>query len=335
MNRDTLKKIKYMYSFLMKRPIHINMQILYDCNFRCKICDFWKSPYTQYPHLSLAQVKTIAHKLKSLGPQVINIGGGEPFLHKEIFPIIETLSKDNFTSMICNGWFVTPDTAKSLFRAGIYEISISIDYDTPEKHDEQRGHKNAFDRAVNGLRVLKENRLYPHQRVHMISVVMDDNLDEIESLIKLAKDIGVTYLVSLYSDNRGKKDSLLTSKDVSSRLLDLKKKYPEFVSLRGYLEKFSSAISHGGITPCYAGKNLFNIDSQGEVTQCIDRLNDTAGNILTEDIAVIMNNLMKRWQNNDCHGCWTSCRGSIESMMYGDNKLNNMADYYSMTRSLP
>ena len=39
----------------------------------------------------------------------------------------------------------------------------------------------------------------------MISVLMDDNLEEVEPLIKLSREIGVTYMLSLYSWNRVQK----------------------------------------------------------------------------------------------------------------------------------
>ncbi|MEK7476001.1 MAG: hypothetical protein AAB152_10270 [Candidatus Coatesbacteria bacterium] len=82
-------------------------------------------------------------------------------------------SRDNFAAMICNGWFVTPEIAKALFSAGMYEISISVDYADPAKHDAQRACPGAFDRAIRALRLLNEARVDPEQRVHMISVVSE------------------------------------------------------------------------------------------------------------------------------------------------------------------
>ncbi|HAK59706.1 MAG TPA: hypothetical protein DCO77_04895, partial [Nitrospiraceae bacterium] len=263
-------------------------------------------------------------------------GGGEPLLHPELPEIVRALSKNHFPVMICNGWYVTPERARELFRAGLYEISISLDYADPAKHDQQRGTPGAFERAAQALEILHNNRAYPHQRVHMISVVMEDNLDEIEPLIGLAQKIGVTYLVTLYSHARGAKASRAPRKDVSAHLLGLRKKYPNFIGLRGYLSRFTDATSNGAkVVPCYAGKNLFNIDCQGNVTRCIDRLDDVAGNILTDDLASIERSLEDQYEANDCGECWTSCRGNIETLLYGPKRFTNLFDSHLVTKSVP
>ncbi len=329
------KGLAYFYSILRKRMIHLNLQLLYDCNYKCKICDFWKQEYDDSQKLSLEQIRIIADKIKVLGPQIISIGGGEPLMHKDIVDITSVLAEDNFPVMICNGWFVTSEIARDLFNAGMYEVSISVDYVDAEKHDAQRGRKGAFDRAVKALEILKENRTASHQRVHMISVVMEDNLDQIEDLIKLAKDIGVTYLVTLYSDNRGKKNKQFDGRDISAHLLGLKAKYKDFLSLPGYISGFSDAVNNvNGMQPCYAGKNLYNIDSTGNVSLCIDRLDDPVGNIFTEDMTDIKELLLQKQMSNSCGDCWTSCRGAIETLLYQGN-FSNWHTMYQSIKNVP
>jgi len=332
---DVGKKLRYFLSLYRKDMLHLNIQILYQCNFRCSICDFWKEPYTHYNRLQLDQIHLIAEKIKYFGPLVISIGGGEPLLHPDLPEIVRILAKDNFPVMICNGWFMTPEKARELWKAGMYEISISVDYIDPKKHDKQRGVDGSFNRAVHALKVLHEQRVSVHQRVHMISVVMDDNLEDIEPLIQLAQRIGVTYLVTLYSNGRGTKAGRVTEKGVSGHLKKLQRKYPEFVSIPEYIDRFSEAIEHNGIKPCYAGKNLFNIDSQGNVTRCIDTLEDSAGNILLDDMGTIQNNLLRQFTQSPCTGCWTSCRGSIEPMLYGKQRLSNIIHCYQVVKDIP
>jgi MoaA/NifB/PqqE/SkfB family radical SAM enzyme len=333
---DFGKRLRYLYAFANRRLVHLNLQILYQCNFRCKICDFWKEPYKRMPKLSASDVWAISEKLRAIGPLIVSIGGGEPLLHPELPEIVRALAKFHFPVMICNGWFVTPHRARELFKAGLYEISISLDYADPTKHDAQRGMPGAFAQARQALQTLAKNRVYPHQRVHMISVIMQDNLHEIEPLVRLAQKIGVTYLVTLYSHARGTKTQRLPQKGISAHLLTLRKKYPNFVALRGYLSRFTEATrNQWKVLPCYAGKNLFNIDCQGNVTRCIDRLDDVAGNILTDEIFSIKKALLRQYETIECGDCWTSCRGNIETLMYGQRRLLNLRDSYLMTKNLP
>ncbi|MDD5307420.1 MAG: radical SAM protein [Deltaproteobacteria bacterium] len=332
---QTGKKLRFAASFLRRRMVHTNLQLLFDCNMRCEICDFWGESHRTKPSLSLAQIDVISEKLALVGPQIVSVGGGEPLLHPDIVPIVRSLNRFHFPVMICNGFFVTPKNARALFEAGMYEISVSVDYADPDRHDKQRGLTGAHERAMAALLTLQRSRVAPYQRVHMISVVMDDNLDEMEPLIRLCRDIGITYVVTLYSDARGTKATRSISPAVSERLIDLKRRYPEFVSLRSYIGRFSSAVAEGGVGPCHAGKNMCNIDSAGDVSLCIDRMDDPIGNILTGDVFELMAALRAKYDANTCRGCWTSCRGCLESLMYGGRPLANMSDYKGMTRDVP
>lgn len=331
--KEALKKGRYGLAFARRSLVHTNLQILYDCNFRCKICDFWHDRGDgQRPRMTAEQARIISDKLASIAPQIVSIGGGEPLLHPELMDIVSALSRHHIPVMICNGWYVNATNARELFERGMYEISVSCDYADPERHDRQRGMPGAHKRALAALKCLVDNRVHPEQRVHMISVVMDDNLDDIEQLVKMASDLGVTYLLTLYSHRRG----ALSPRDVpthtTERLLELKARYPEFVVLRGYVARFSEALENAGIGPCYAGKNLCNVDSQGQVSLCIDRVDEPVANLLTDDAKTVRRALLAAFERNDCRACWTSCRGTIETLMYGRDRLGNLRDYYAMAK---
>jgi MoaA/NifB/PqqE/SkfB family radical SAM enzyme len=333
--RDAWKKLRFAKSFLTSRLIHVNLQILYQCNYRCSICDFWKAPERSPVPISVAQVAVISERLNLLGPQIVSIGGGEPMLHPELLAIVRALARYHFPVMITNGSRMTGKLARELFEAGLVEISVSLDYANPAKHDSQRGCQGAYARAIEALQMLQANRTSPEQRVNMISVLLDDNLPEVETLLGICQELGVTYLVTLYSHSRGAKQRRLAVGDISQHLLELRRRHPCFVALRGYLGRFSEAVAQGGAGPCYAGQNLCNIDSQGDVSLCIDRLGDTVGNILNDDMHVIEARLRQCQRANVCRDCWTSCRGSIEAIRHGSGVLGNLWDYYRMTRPLP
>jgi hypothetical protein len=154
----------------------------------------------------------------------------------------------------------------------------------------------------------------------------------VEPLIRECEALGITYLVTLYSHSRGSKPHRAPDADPSRQLVELKRRHRHFVALRGYLEWFTEAIGRGGIGPCFAGRSLCNVDSQGNVTLCIDRLEDPVGNLLCDEMPEIERCLQERQRTNTCRDCWTSCRGSIESLLYGRRPLLNLLDYFQMTR---
>ena len=332
---DTLKRLKYAARFLRRDLVHMNLQILYTCNFTCKICDFWQPRWQSKPKLGLEQTRQILSKLKPHGPFLVSIGGGEPLLHPEIMPMARELARDNLVVMICNGWFMTREKARELWEAGLYEISISVDYIDPARHDAHRGQPGAHARALQALQVLHEERVHPHQRTHMISVVMDDNLDDIEALAQLAASRGYTYLITFHSTSRGRKEKRAAPAEVGRRLREIQRRHASFVTLRGYVERFGEADENGEITPCMAGVNLFNIDSTGNVSTCIDRLDDSCGNLLEDSYETVRERLLQRHRESACGSCWTSCRGPVETLMYGKNRLGNILDLYQLVKEVP
>lgn len=333
---DLAKRLKYGHSFFRKNFLFLNLQLLYQCNFACRICDFWKKPYRSREMLDPAKVPLIAEKLREVGPLIVSIGGGEPLMHPGIFDIASILTRDHFPVMISNGWFMDEANARKTWESGFYEVSISVDYADPKRHDKSRGKKGAYDNAIRALEHLQAQRISPYQRVNMITTIMDDNLEDVETLLQRAGELGVTYMVSSYSPLRGTVNREAAGKDFSGHLLVLKKKYSQFVSLRGYLAQFNEALNNPqGVTPCSAGKNLFNIDCEGNVTPCIDQLENRMGNILTDDMSEILKNLAAHHKTNTCGLCWTSCRGPIETLLSGRDAIRNHWDNYKVVQPLP
>lgn len=303
------------WGMVARRLIHCNLQITYRCNFTCRICDFWKTRHDPADELSLDDIRLIGRKLSRLGTLIISLAGGEPLIRRDIYDIITALNRaGHFPILITNGWFVDESTAKDILRAGLQEISVSIDYADPARHDAQRGRAGAWDRAVRALELLHRHRPDRRNRVHMISVLMDDNLAEIEPLILLARRLGVTYMINLYSSMRGTKQPRLPGEDVGERLLELKRKYPEFITLTSYIERLDRAIADGGIGGCQAGRLLLNVDNRGRVARCTETLDEPVGNILTDDVVELRDRLRRLRAGRDCNQCWTSCRGFAECM---------------------
>jgi MoaA/NifB/PqqE/SkfB family radical SAM enzyme len=318
--------------FLTRRFIHCNLQITYRCNFKCQICDFWKEEHSPDDELSLEDIRVIGAKLNRLGTLIISLAGGEPLIREGICDIITILNRaHHFPILITNGWFVDESVAKEVLRAGLQEISVSIDYRDPKKHDAQRGIEGSWDRAVSALDLLNRHRPDRRNRVHMISVLMDDNLNEIEPLIQLSREIGVTYMVNLYSWNRGAKTPRTPGMKVTEHLLRLKKQYPEFVTLTTYIEHLDQAIAEGGIGDCQTGRLLLNIDTHGNVARCTETLDQPVGNILSDDIIAIRHRLWNVQRERDCHQCWTSCRGFAESM-FMPPRLRQLREFCTSVR---
>lgn len=324
--------LRLAFGMLSRSMLHCNLQVTYRCGFQCRICDFWKDEYDKTHELSLADIRVIARKLRRFGTLIVSLAGGEPLAREDLGEIIRILNRANhFPILITNGWHVDEARGRELLDAGLQEISVSVDYADAARHDAQRGRDGAWDRAVAALDILNRSRADKRNRVHMISVLMDDNLDDIEPLISLARDLGVTYMLSLYSWNRGTKDSRMPGRSVTAHLLDLKRKYPEFITLTSYIEQIDRAVARGGIGNCQTGRLLMNIDHHGNVARCTEMLDRPVGNILTDDAVVIRNRLRETQRTGHCAQCWTSCRGFVECMQKRP-RLRQFREFFTSVR---
>ncbi|MCX6356515.1 MAG: hypothetical protein NT045_01330, partial [Candidatus Aureabacteria bacterium] len=196
---------------------------------------------------------------------------------------------------------------------GLWGASVSIDYADERKHDRARGVEGAHRRALRALEYFSQERCGKFQRVNVMAVLMRDNLDEIEPLIRLAGRYGAYFMVQPYCSIKAGKKEFTPDMEVGRYLLGLRRKYPHFISNEYFLERFDLALD-GGIPGCRAGQAFFNIDNFGRVAKCVEVLGQPVGSILDDDPRDLLSRLNGEWRNNTCCSCWYNCRGEIESL---------------------
>ena len=307
-----VKEMMLMKNIFLGHPILCVWQVTARCDFTCRICHFWKEPHSIKDELTTSQIRILIEKMAPIAPLMMTLAGGEPLLRADIHEIVKIVSQKHFCSMITNGWYMTRSLARKLYDHGLADAMVSIDYATPGKHDLQRGRTGAFEHALKAIEYLRDTRPDKAHKVRILAVLMDDNIDELEGLLLLAQELGVSFALTLYSNNLGKKPNYFPDPPVSDYLIALKKKHPHFDSVRDYLSAYDRALKTKGIKNCGGGKTFINMDEKGDITRCIDQKGQTAGNPLRDPIAQICKTLLTQRQNKPCSNCWTSCRGLAE-----------------------
>lgn len=125
------------------------------------------------------------------------ITGGEPFLRKDIFQIIEHAVNNGLkTEVISNGSLIDEKLALKIISSGLKNIAISVDGARAKTHDFIRG-KGSFEKAINGLNQLVKvkRELGRNPQISVWTTIMKENLDELSDIIPLVKDLGVECLV--------------------------------------------------------------------------------------------------------------------------------------------
>lgn len=126
------------------------------CNLTCHHCFISCSPQNDsFGYLSLADVRRQLEQSVALGVKEYYFTGGEPFLNKEMVPIlVETLGYGPAT-VLTNGTVLKEEWLRTLAAAEqeslfSLEFRVSIDGFSPETNDPIRG-EGTFDRAIQGV----------------------------------------------------------------------------------------------------------------------------------------------------------------------------------------
>jgi MoaA/NifB/PqqE/SkfB family radical SAM enzyme len=320
------KKLRLVKAYATGRPVWVTWQVTYNCNYGCSFCTYWQNDFKPHEENSLADFVLGARKLSELGSLIVSLAGGEPMLRRDIHQIVDILARDHFPYLTTSGSGMTLKRARQMWEAGLWGCSVSIDYADSEKHARHRGVKFAYERAINAIDQLLQTRTdRTNQRVQIISVLTDDNLEEMPKLCRLARDIGVYWQVQPYSVMKTGDEGRRHLRGATEVLLDLKDRYPEtFHTNRSYLEKFDAAVNDG-VSGCIAGKAMFNIDNQMVVSKCVEfNKSEPCGNLRTDSMREVLERLHEAHAANTCTACWYSCRGEVEVLYTPRGFLNSL-----------
>ncbi len=321
------KKWRLFRTWSSRYPVWCAWQVTYRCNFRCGFCHYWKDPAGQLPEQSLEQIRIGSRKLANMGTLMISIAGGEPTLRPDLPEVVEAIADWHFPFLTTNGYEVTPALAEALFAAGLWGASVSLDYADPCVHDRRRGRRDAYARAVHALDCFAAARKYPWQRVNLMCVLMHDNLDDIEPLIRLAAERDAYFMVQPYCTRKtGSRQFVCQEPAIGERLVALRQRYPNFLSNPVFLGRYDQAIQQG-VPGCKAGLAFFNVDSTGDVAICVERRPRPVGNLYRHTIQTIVQRLRDQSRDNPCTDCWYNCRGEVESLYHPVGVLRSLPTF--------
>jgi radical SAM protein with 4Fe4S-binding SPASM domain len=126
--------------------------------------------------------------LKQNGMKLLTMTGGEPLCRMDfVLDLGEFLNSHSMKYRVfTNGVLVDEDLASKLKDRGITEAQVSID-GLEQTHDEFRGMKGAFKKAVRAVKLLRQEGIKTAVRVTMTQ----QNCKEIPELLDFLNDLGI------------------------------------------------------------------------------------------------------------------------------------------------
>ena len=132
--------VKYARLWATRMPVLVHFEVTMRCNAKCGFCDYWKTD----PSEKDRELASFADAARRFDPMLVCFTGGEPLMRRDLESIVSTVNdaiRLKYMTLITHGAMLSPDRAKSLWDAGVNQLSISLDY-LDERHDRARSADN-------------------------------------------------------------------------------------------------------------------------------------------------------------------------------------------------
>ena len=129
--------MKYARLWATRMPVLVHFEVTLRCNAKCGFCDYWKTD----PAEKDRELASFADAARRFDPMLVCFTGGEPLMRRDLEAIVSAVDRaihTKYVTLITHGAMLTPERAKSLWDAGVNQLSISLDY-LDDRHDEARG----------------------------------------------------------------------------------------------------------------------------------------------------------------------------------------------------
>ena len=172
-----------------------------QCNLKCRHC-YQDAGSQKNAELTTEEGKKLIDEIARAGFKIMIFSGGEPLMRPDIYELVAHAASKGLRPVFgTNGMLITKEVAQKLKDSGAAAMGISLDSLDPKKHSEFRGHPDAYEKTVQGMKNCREVGL-PFQ-IH--TTVMDWNKHEVCSMIDFAVEMGAMaqYLFFLIPVGRG------------------------------------------------------------------------------------------------------------------------------------
>jgi MoaA/NifB/PqqE/SkfB family radical SAM enzyme len=198
-----MKKSFWKGFFLNRRPKPYSawqIELTTRCPLRCKMCCREGHQGMARKDMSLENFQKILPYLPDVEAVVLE-GWGESLLHPRLTEIIRLVKKEGAqVGFVTSGLTLTDDYVSELVQAGTDFIGFSLSGATAEIHDSIRvnSHLPKLLHHIRKFQEIKVRLKTPFPRLHMVYLLLRNNIAELPSLIRLAKDLGIGEIILIH-----------------------------------------------------------------------------------------------------------------------------------------
>ena len=168
-------------------PFSAQLDLTYRCNEQCVHCYL---DHDDHGEMTTVEIKHLLKEMADAGVFILTFSGGEIFLRKDFFEILECARSLTFcVKLKTNAVLIREAQAARLRDLGVQSVQISIYSHRPEVHDAITKIKGSLRRSINAIRFLKSQGL----RVIVANVLMTENMHDYHGVRALAEELGAEY----------------------------------------------------------------------------------------------------------------------------------------------
>jgi MoaA/NifB/PqqE/SkfB family radical SAM enzyme len=247
-------------------PQTVSIEVTRECGCSCHHCLIKEGE----GELEAEEIQKVVDEALDLGASIITFTEGDPLLRDDIFELIRYVDPERaVVNLFTPGLEMTPDKAKKLKDAGLYNLLIGVYSTDPTVHDGIRGVPGAHEKAIEAIKMALDAGLLVTISVH----VKGDGVSEIFDLYDLATDLGVHEL-SIWEGMPRSPDEGLTQIERESIL----RFYRKANSTPGGPRVFANTYFEGEMLGCMAGRRWIHVGVDGGVRPC-PYIGEVVGNV--------------------------------------------------------
>ena len=314
-----------------RRRDHSLRQLFWECTWRCNLscrhCGSDCKSSSVLPDMPAKDfLKVVDSLLPHIDPHKVNIviTGGEPLVRDDLEYVGGQLYDREFPwGIVTNGMLLTEQRFASLRRAGLHNITISLD-GLEENHNWMRNHPESFERAVRAIRMVAGEKDLDFD---VVTCVNRRSLPQLNELKELLVSAGVSRwrLFTVFPSGRA---SLYPDFEISGEeteglmrfIVDTRKEgriHPSFCC-EGFMAGYEGLV-RDYFFECQAGISVASVLLDGGIGACPSiRANYQQGNIHEDDFWDVWQNRYqayrdRRWMKTGmCVDCsfWRYCEGN-------------------------
>lgn len=170
-------------------PLSVQLDVTYRCNERCIHCYL---DHDDHGEMTTAEIRSLLDELAEAGVFFLTLSGGEVFMRRDFFDIIEYARSLMFCVKIkTNAFMIGEKEAQRLGDLMVQDVQVSIYSHKPEVHDAITLLPGSLMRSVAGIRRLRSHGV----KVIVANVLMMQNMSDHTGVKQLATELGAEYTI--------------------------------------------------------------------------------------------------------------------------------------------